>query len=285
MTQGNALGSRRAVELSQGTIEYWERGDGRPVVFVHGVLVNSALWRGVVPAISDAGFRCIAPDWPLGGHRLAMPGRAVLDPPSVADMIGDFLAALDLHDAILVANDTGGAFVQVAITRHPERIGGVVLTPSDCFEWFFPPTFRYLQVLSHLPAAPYLLAQTLRLSWLHRLPNVFGRVTKRPIPRPVMLSYLKPMREDRGVRRDLGKVLRGVDKRYTLAAAQKFPGFTRPVLLAWAAEDRVFPLMLADRMMQLFPDATLQTIDDSYTFVPEDQPARLAEFIIEFAKS
>ena len=35
-----ALGERRTVELPAGTIEYRERGQGRPVVFVHGVGVN-----------------------------------------------------------------------------------------------------------------------------------------------------------------------------------------------------------------------------------------------------
>ena len=52
---------------SQGTIRYRERGEGEPIVFVHGLLVNGDLWRKVVPRLADR-YRCIAPDWPLGSH-------------------------------------------------------------------------------------------------------------------------------------------------------------------------------------------------------------------------
>jgi pimeloyl-ACP methyl ester carboxylesterase len=53
-------------------------------VFVHGLLVNANLWRKVVPLVADAGFRCIAPDWPLGAHRAPMPADADLTPSGVA---------------------------------------------------------------------------------------------------------------------------------------------------------------------------------------------------------
>jgi pimeloyl-ACP methyl ester carboxylesterase len=111
MARSAELGQRRTVRLTQGVIAYRERGDGRPVVFVHGLLVNADLWRAVVPAVADAGYRCLAPDWPLGSHELPMPPDADLSPPGLADLIGGFLEALDLSDVTLVANDTGGALV------------------------------------------------------------------------------------------------------------------------------------------------------------------------------
>ena len=61
------LGERRTVDLPEGTIEYRERGEGRPLVFIHGVGVNGDLWRKVVPGVSGE-CRCIAPDLPLGAH-------------------------------------------------------------------------------------------------------------------------------------------------------------------------------------------------------------------------
>jgi pimeloyl-ACP methyl ester carboxylesterase len=291
-------GTRHTASLRQGAVDYWETGTGRPVVFVHGLFVNSALWRHVAPVVAAAGFRCIVPDWPFGGHRRPMPAGAVLDPPAVAALILDFLAQLDLRDTILVTNDTGGAFTQVAITGTAERTGGtaerlggtaerigaLVITPGDSFEYFFPPQFKFLGAFGSLPGSGYLLAQTLRVRPLHRLPQVFGLLSKRPIPAAAMSGYLTPMRENPGTRRDLQKILRGVDKRHTLAAAERFAQFDRPVLLAWATEDKVFPLALAERMRGLFPHADLAPIDDSYTFVPEDQPQRLAELIIGFGR-
>jgi pimeloyl-ACP methyl ester carboxylesterase len=281
MARSEALGIIREVILPAGRIRYRDLGEGPPVVFVHGLLVNADLWRAVVPEVAEAGLRCIAPDWPLGSHELPVPD-ADLSPPGLAELMAAFLDQLDLTDVTIVANDTGGAITQILMATHPERVGRVVLTPSDSLERFFPPVFSPLPKLARLPGSMWLLVQLLRLRALHRLPFTFGWVAKRPIPPDVRESYLSPTRRDTAVRRDLRRFLRGVHRRHTLAAARAFPQFTKPVLLAWA-EDRLFPLELAHRLAGLLPQATLVTIKDSYTFVPEDQPEKLARLVVDFA--
>ena len=53
MSVSTALGAEHEVELPQGRIRYRERGDGPPVIFAHGLLVNGDLWRKVVPLLAD----------------------------------------------------------------------------------------------------------------------------------------------------------------------------------------------------------------------------------------
>src|SRR5262249_21197698 len=79
------------------------------------------------------------------------------------------------------------------------------------------------------------------------------------------------------------RVLRGVHRRHTLAAAGTFTGFARPVLLAWASDDRLFPLPLAHRLAAALPDARVEPVPGSFTFRPEDQPAALADPIVRVA--
>jgi pimeloyl-ACP methyl ester carboxylesterase len=74
-----------------------------------------------------------------------------------------------------------------------------------------------------------------------------------------------------------------VDKRYTLAAAERFADLEIPVLLAWGAEDRLFKPSHAERLAEGDPGARLVMIPDAKTFLPLDQPERLAELIAEFA--
>lgn len=283
MTRPPELGTSRDLTLETGTVRYFESGpvDGPTVVFVHGLLVNADLWRAVVPLAAAAGLHTFAVDWPLGSHSMPMPD-ADLTPPGVADLIAEFLDALDLRDVTVVANDTGGALTQILMTRHPERIGSVVLATCDAFERFFPPTFAPLPVMAHVPGFLAVLTQAVRIHPLQRLPMAFGWVAKRTLPREVVTSYLAPSRHNRAIRRDLGRFLRSVNKRHTLAAAEKLPAFDKPVLLAWATEDKLFPMSLATRLADLLPQATIVEIADSYTFIPEDQPAELADLVIEF---
>jgi pimeloyl-ACP methyl ester carboxylesterase len=281
--RSESLGQEHRVRLPAGEVRYFERGEGAPVVFVHGVLTNAELWRKVVPDVAAAGFRCLAPDLPLGSHEIPMRADADLSPTGNADLIADFLDALDLRDVTLVANDTGGALTQILLSRRPERVARVVLTPSDCFEYFFPPIFKALPPIARIPGSMAVLGQLLRIRALYPLPLLFGWVVKRPLPDAVAQAYLSPLRKSAGVRRDLRKLLREVHPRHTLAAAEALRTFDRPVLLAWAPEDKLFPIRLAHRLAELLPDAKVVEIPDSYTFVSEDQPAALAGHIAEFA--
>ena len=81
---------RGEAKLPQGTIHYRESGEGPPVVFVHGLLVDGRLWRKVTPLLEDR-FRCIVPDLPLGSHTTPLNADADLSPPGLARIVADFL--------------------------------------------------------------------------------------------------------------------------------------------------------------------------------------------------
>jgi len=271
------------VQLSLGPIRYREVGRGEPIVFVHGLLTNGALWRNVVPPLAEH-YRCIVPDWPLGAHTLPLHTDATLTFPNLARLLDEFLAALDLHDVTLVGNDTGGALCQFVVTAHPERVGRLVLTDCDAFDIFPPMPFRYLPWGAHLPGFVWLMSKVLPIRALYRLPITFGWLTKRPLAPDVLDTYLTPMIADPAIRHDLGKVLRAISPRELLAVSQRLPSFTRPVLLAWAPEDRLFPRALAERLATCFPDIRLREIPDAYAFIPEDQPVLLAAAIDAFLR-
>jgi pimeloyl-ACP methyl ester carboxylesterase len=87
------------------------------------------------------------------------------------------------------------------------------------------------------------------------------------------------------VLRDAGKVTAGMNKRHTLAAAEKLRGTQLPILLTWAPGDKYFPISYAERLAGEAGNAKLVRIPDAKTFVALDQPQRLAEEIAQFAAS
>ncbi|MEV0250870.1 alpha/beta hydrolase [Nocardia sp. NPDC050712] len=277
------LGPATEVALPGGRIRYHETGAGPTVVFVHGALVNADLWRKVVPGVAAAGYRCLTPDWPLGAHSIPVPGLD-LSPTALADLIGSFLEQLDLTDVTLVANDTGGALTQILLTRRPERVGRVVLTSCDCYDNFLPAPFNAMSLLARVPGSMRPLLELTRVKAVLRSPLGFGWLAKRPVPPEIVDSYLRPGRASGAIRKDLRRFLKAIHSRYTLEAATHFPEVRQPVLLAWAREDKVFPRAHAERLRDELPNATLTYIDDSYTFIPEDQPELLTQRILEFTR-
>lgn len=280
-TNADGFASHR-VELGAGPIRYRERGEGRPVVFVHGFAVDSRLWDETALAIPP-GLRLILPDWPLGSHREAMRPEADVSFPGVASIIGDFLAALDLDDVVLVGNDSGGALCQIRVTEDPSRVGGLVLTNCDCFENLPPGHFKLMARLIRLPGASAAFAHSMRAGAIRRSPLAYGALTERPIDDALLRAWTEPQVRDRGVRRDSTRFFASADNRYTLRAAERFAELRIPTLIVWGTADRFFTIEHGRRLAEAIPGARLVEIPGGRTFLPLDRPAEVAAEIAAFA--
>jgi pimeloyl-ACP methyl ester carboxylesterase len=271
----------REIELSAGTIEYVDTGgDGPVIVLLHGLMMDASLWRETIADLS-VDHRCVAPTLPLGAHRHAMHADADLSLPGIARLVAEFLDHLNLRDVTLVGNDTGGALVQLLICQGAARVGRVVLASCEAFD-NFPPglTGKTLALAGKLPPRMFgLFMQQMRLRPLRRLPIAFGWLTKRGDA--ATARWMKPVMKQHEIRRDAVRTLRAAfaDTHLMLDAAKCLPTFDRPALVVWATGDRVMPPEHGQRLAELLPRGRLVEMADSYTLIPLDQPAGLAQLI------
>lgn len=265
------------IQLSQGVVRYREQGTGTPIVLIHGLLVNGNIWDRLVPLLAEQG-RCIVPDLPLGSHSLAMNKGADLSAPGLARLIAEFIERLGLEDVTLVGNDTGGALCQLVAANHPERLGRLVLTTCDAFENFPPPAVRPMVTALKLPGALVATSLLGRLRVVRKAAFKAMPLTMQPIADEQVKSWVAPL-ADKGIRADLAAVVRGLDPADTLAAGERLRDFDRPALIAWGAEDRIFPFSDAERLAATLPNARLERIANARAFVQLDAPERLAELI------
>ena len=282
---GPQIAERRTVDLEAGRIHYRVAGpdDGRPVVFVHGFLVDDALWADVPERLGRRGFRAFAPTWPLASHTAAMKPDADLSPRGVARVVLGFLARLDLRDVVLVGNDTGGAVSQFVIDEDPMRIGRLVLTNCDAFDTFPPFPFNLLFRLGRHPGAARLVLQTMRPASLRNGLLGFGPLVRRRLTAEDTAGWIRPYLTDPGVRHDTTSFLRGWRPEDLADVATRLHKFEKPVLIAWAPSDRFFKIALGRRLASVFRDARLVEVPNAATFISLDQPARLADEIAAFA--
>jgi pimeloyl-ACP methyl ester carboxylesterase len=273
----------KEIDLSAGTIEYEDTGDSGPiVVLLHGLIMDSSLWRKVVLELRTD-HRCVVPTMPFGAHRRPMRANADLSLRGLVKLQAEFLEALDLREVTLVGNDLG--LFQVTACEYPERIARLVITSCEAFD-NIPPGLpgHTLAFAAKLPGGLFALVQPMRLRALRRLPLAFGWMAKRQIPNEITDAWLRPLLTKREIRRDLLSYLHHYDKTDLLSAAECLRSFDRPALVVWAAEDRVMPPAHGRRLAALLPRAQLVEIPDSYTLIPEDQPGELARAIREFVR-
>ena len=111
-------------------------------------------------------------------------------------------------------------------------------------------------------------------------PVAFGSLAKHGLDDDASDSYALPCLEDAAVLRDAVKVLRSASQTYVERGGRALIGsFDRPVLFAWAREDKHFSLQNARRYASELAHGHVELIDDAYSFTPEDQPATLARII------
>ncbi len=111
----------RPSKTARGTA-YFERGTGRPVVFIHGVGMNAEAWEPQMDFFA-ADRRVIALDMPGHGETPPLPGPAKLD-----DYVAWAAAAIEDLDAApcdLVGHSMGGLVVTGLALARPDLVSRV----------------------------------------------------------------------------------------------------------------------------------------------------------------
>lgn len=274
------LGEPLRLDLPQGELEVFRRGEGPALVFAHGWLANANLWRAVVDDLAGR-FSCFALDLPFGAHRRALSEDADLDAAGCGELIADALDALALDQVTLVGNDSGGAYSQIALSHRPDRVARLVLTSCETpYDEFPPVPFDGLPAAARDPETLGQLLAALEDPEVRKLPVAFGLLVKHPLDPRASDAYALPCLRDADVLRDTAKAMAGASTAAVHAAgAALIEDWAKPALLIWSAEDPVFPLAHARRYADALPSAELVEIVDSYSFTPEDQPAAVAAAI------
>ena len=255
-----------------------DEGDGPPVVFIHGEPTWSFLWRKVIPAVRDAGFRCIAPDL-LGFGRSDKP--VDLDWYSYdrhTESLSQLLEDLDIRDATIVVHDWGGPIGLRAAVEAPERIGKLVILDTGLWTgqqrmteaWT---AFRdFVERTEDLPVG--LLVQracftdpgeAVVAAYDAPYPSVAAKAGARAFPLLIPRSLDEP---GAAAGRAVLEALR--DDR-------------RPTLMLWADSDPVLPLSVGERFAAAIGRESPQVVAQASHFLQEDRGeeigARIAEWL------
>ncbi|OIJ26442.1 alpha/beta fold hydrolase [Nocardioides luteus] len=273
-----------SVQLSAGPIDYEDTGgDGPVLVLLHGVPMDGRLWRRALPYLG--GFRVIRPTLPLGGHRKPMNPDADLSQVGVANILGDFLDALDLHDVTLVLNDWGGGQFLINEDRT-DRIARLALVACEAFDNYPPKAAKPLAVLSKVPPLFTAGLQLFRMASFRQARWGYGGMSVDKdyhLYDDLVHGWFAPALTDKAIRRDFIKFAGGApgrDELLELAEGQR--KFTKPVLVVWADQDTLMPAEHGPRLAGHYPDARLEIVKDSATLVPIDQPEVLAGLLRAF---
>ncbi len=259
-----------------GKIAYAEAGSGPPAVFLHGVLLNGHLWRHQLAALGDL-RRCIAPDLLAHGATEIAPSQDVSSDAN-ADMVAQFLDALDLDCVDLVGNDSGGGIALIFAARHPDRVRSLTLTDCDTHDNWPPEAFKPFLAMSAAGGLQGALETMLSNKAFYRSAEALGPAYQYPekVTDETIEAYLRPHLASPQRTRDLARFLAAFDCAQTVAIESKLKTLRAPTLIVWGTDDLYFDAKWGRWLEKTIPGTKRRVeLPGGRLFFPEERAAEL----------
>ena len=139
----------RFVTIDGHRIHYFDRGQGRPIVFIHGLGGTQFHFLPLLAAL-ERDFRLVALDRPGSGYSTRV-GLTPASPKQHAAFIARFIDELGLERPLLVGHSLGGAIALAVALDHPDKISGLALiAPLTRYQGEVAPEFADLDIRSPL---------------------------------------------------------------------------------------------------------------------------------------
>lgn len=268
----------RLVALADADLHVYEEGpdDGAPIVLLHGFLTSAFTWRRVYPALARDN-RVFLVDLPASGRSPDPRGTWSAD--RCAELLAQLFDALNLRAPTVVGSQMGGSLAAWFATRHPDRVGRLVIMAAGALGETKANLTLY-RLLANPLIGPGLARRFPRRAFEERWRAAHG---PDHVEEDEATAYYFEQLRSRG--HAMAKMGLGVRFSYRDsfdALAAPIRGLELPTLLIFGEADPLVPPTTGSRFKALLPDARLVVIPGCGDFPQEEHPTRVAAEILDF---
>ena len=290
-----------------------EKGEGAPIVFVHGWPELSYSWKHQMNAVAEAGYRAIAPDLRGFGASDAPQDKSLYDIRHLTNDLVAVLDALEIEKAVFCGHDWGGLIVWPFAMLHPNRIAGVI---GVCTAHRPPMIIPPVGVLEKYRGDKHYIVQFQDEGRVEALftgeEEKFFRIMFQKAPKRAVLDKMGhrifdlPGRFEHGPTPPMEGLVLGADDLKVYVDAYKKSGFhgginlyrnidrdhemlegvdpviKAPSLWVGAEDDAFLPIESAEGMEQWAPNLEKRTIADCGHWVMWEQPQALNAILLDW---
>jgi pimeloyl-ACP methyl ester carboxylesterase len=258
------------IRQKSGQISFLSGGQGKVILFLHGIPGSSQTWIRVAGQLSD-NYKVLLPDLIGFGHSEQPAGDYYLKAQATA--LRELLEAQEITELYLAGHDFGGPVAITLLAMSPQlRILGLVLAATNVF------TDTYVPLPLRLARIPLLNSVVfgamvgnrigLRLLYLAATKNKAAATWSQ------FQDHLTPSGVD-FTRRIFQRSLADLKGNYQ-AVEDTLAQIDMPTLVLWGDKDPFFSVEVATRIQAAVPGAELKIYPATGHFVPEERPDDVA---------
>jgi pimeloyl-ACP methyl ester carboxylesterase len=277
----NSWGERQAFDHNGIKINYYEAGQGPPVILLHGFGACTYTWRYLAPALAQD-HRVLALD--LKGYGLSdKPADGKYAMSDQADLVVAFIQAQDLHDLTLIGHSMGGGVTLMTYFKvrgdNPARIKKLVLIDSAGYPQKMPWFIRFAKIPvvntigGRLLSPRFVTTLVLRKCYYNK-----EKITEEQIDTYAYYSSLPGARE---AVIETAKQIVPVDIE---AVTGQYQTISVPTLIIWGADDAVVPLAVGQNFKRDIPGSELVVLPKCGHIPPEEEVAETNRLVADFLR-
>lgn len=272
--------SPRTVRIGEYTVFYIVKGQGEPLILIHGYGAGMWVWEKQIDALSRS-YKVYALD--VVGHGFSDRPKIDYTPETYIRFLKDFMDGVGIEKATLVGNSMGGGIAWGMAILFPERVERLILincVPPDVLNQVKNESFRTLVAIKDIPLLPYLVIagrSKNSVKWiLQECVWNIKSITPEIVQRQFQLSSIK----------GTTWVLYSTFKNAKQASRYKgdLSSIHHPTLLLWGKSDLVFPLSVGEELYRAIPHSTLEIIRESGHIPMWEKPEEVNQAILDFLK-
>jgi len=263
------------IDLDGYTTHYIEKGEGAPLILLHGWFHDSQMWVKNMDALAKV-FKVYAIDlWGFGySTRKPMDYGYQL----YAEQLLKFMNALNIEAASLIGQSMGAGTSILFCTQHRERVDKIVLVASGGMP--NPPLF-----MTRIVCIPGIGEFLFRLKASRRgiLKSVFIHDEK-----SIADGYFEELTRFHQIKGTNEALLKSLRKNFfdkLLNEIHKLGKMDIPILIVWGRHDKSISPDLGQQMHKILEGSRLEVLDQSAHCPNYEQPEEFNQITIQFLSS
>lgn len=267
-----------AIQINGHTIFYTVKGDGKPLLLIHGYGAAMWVWEKQIEALSQS-YRVYVLD--LIGHGFSDRPKVSYTPETYVHFLRDFMDGVGIEKATLIGNSMGGGIAWAMAILYPERVDRLVLincVPPDVLHQVKNESFRTLVAIKDIPILPYLVIaargkNSIRWILLECVSNI-KLITPEVVNRQYPLSKIK------GSTWVLYSTFKHAEE--ALKLKDQLSMIHKPTLFIWGERDLIFPPQVGEALHQAITGSKFLKIEKSGHIPMWETPDEVNQAILSF---